>query len=288
MRLSGAAIGPDAVLVWTGARELTRFERSGGRASFTLPVTPLASQIGPDGVRVVDERGTIHLYSHAGQPRNVVALAESPGVVKQAALSADGRWLALLTDEIQMFEHGVWQPWDFDERRAGYRELGVDLSANGRYVLSHYKTTATGSEVALGDESEGFVISERDGTRVYRHMQRELPPLDVALAPDGRWVAICADDVRIYVDEIESMRRVFQLEPLEHVQRFGFSDRLFGVLYDYRLVLRDIAAEREARLELPEQFEHLVLCDHDVVVVHPELGAWWIPLASVAFTAAAG
>jgi len=288
MRLSGAAIGPDTVMVWTGARELTVFGRAGSQWSFTVPAAPLAWQIAADGVRIVDARGTIHRYSDAGTYEGAVALAEAPGTINQAALSADGRWLAILTDEIQLFEAGAWRPWAFVHRRpTGWREVGVDISANGRYVLARFETFSD-LGLELGDNSEGLVISAQDGNVVYRHVMQQLPALEVALSPDGRWVARCEDDERIFVDETTSMRPVLQLEPHGRVTCFGFSDRLFGVLYHHGLAVVDVAADRQAWLDLPEHFEHLVLCERDVVVVHPELGAWWVPLASLAFTAAEG
>lgn len=282
MPLSGAAIEPDAILAFTGERELTRFARDGSRAAFALPFAPLVWQIGPAGVWLVDDRGTVHRYTTAGEAAGATALGEAPGPLRGAALSADGRWLALLADEIQVFERGAWRPWTFAHRRGTWRELGVDLSADGRYILARV-ATANDPRV-LGAAGERLVIGDAEGAVIYRRLAA--PPLVHVLAPDARHLATC-EDGELRIDATGSMHTLHRLA-LPHVRRFGFAGGLLGALTDAQLVLVEVAGGRVARLDLPEEFTDLVLGERDAVVLHPELGAWWIPLASVTFTPAAG
>src|SRR5512139_205038 len=288
MRFSGAALGPDAVLVWTGERELTRFERDGTRSSFTLAVRPLGATLTRDGLLVVDERGTIHRYTVAGQHLGFVPLLEAPGSLRQAAVSADGALLGVLAEEVDLFEHGRPVTWPFAHRRHdGWRELGLDVSGDGHSVLVFFETlTATGEN--LGDNVQGFSVTRRDGAVLYRHVTPVLPPTVVEMSFDARWLAICEHGNQLHVGRALSMETVHRIEPAGQIACFRFRDALLGVLFDYELVLVDLDARREARLALPEQFEDVVLTETDAVAIHPELGAWWIPLASVTFAAAAG
>src|SRR5689334_11688412 len=141
MPLRGAAIGPDAVLVWTGTRELTRFDRDGTRTSFTVPVPPLASKIDANGLRIVDELGTIHRYTHAGAHTGATHLHSVPADIKAAALAATCDRLALLVgEEAAVYQDGAPLGWPIERSLDGYRETGVDLSADGELLLVAYET----------------------------------------------------------------------------------------------------------------------------------------------------
>lgn len=274
MRFPGAAIGPDAVLVWTGDRELTRFSRDGARASFTLPFAPLAGRIGADVV-AVDERGSVHRFSLTGEHRGFVPLLESAGTITQAAVAADGSRLAILAAEVQVFAHGQLVPWSFEHRRhEGWRERGVDISTDGTCLVVHYVTFGG---LNLGDDAEGFSITRADGTVLFRDFAQKLPPLEVAVTHDARLVAICQHENQVRLAETGSMAPRHRIEPVGHVQAMRFDGARLGVLFDYELVIVDGA---ETRLDLPEQFDDFVFCGDDVVCIHPELGAWWIKTAA--------
>ncbi|MDQ3336424.1 MAG: hypothetical protein M4D80_14750 [Myxococcota bacterium] len=274
MRFPGAAIGPDAVLVWTGDRELTRFSRDGARASFTLPFTPLAARIGSDIV-AVDDRGSVHRFTLAGENLGFLPLLESPGAITRAAVSADGSRVAILTDEVQVFAHGQLVPWSFEHRRhPGWRESGVDISADGKCLLVHYVTFGG---MNLGDDAEGFSITRADGVVLFRYFAQKLPPLEISMTHDARLVAICQHENQVRLAETVSMAPLHRIEPVGHVQAMRFDGARLGVLFDYELVIVD---RTETRLVLPEQFDDFVICGSDAVCVHPELGAWWIKTAA--------
>lgn len=282
MRPPGAALGPDAVLVWTDDRELTRFERDGTRSSFVLPFTPLAARIGSELV-AVDSRGSVHRFSLAGEHRGFVPLLESPGTIDAASVSADGSRLAILAGEVQVFEHGQLRPWTFEHRRhEGWRERGVELAANGSALLVRYETFSDKSSPGgenLGDNAEGFSITRDDGLCLYRHFARHLPSLELAMSSDARLVAICEHEKQVRIAETGSMATLHRIDAVGHVHTMRFDGMRLGVLYDYALVYVD---GREIRLALPEHFEDFVLCETTAVCVHPELGAWWIDLTSPA------
>ncbi|HLL25140.1 MAG TPA: hypothetical protein VK427_23555, partial [Kofleriaceae bacterium] len=184
LQTTGAALGPDEVLVWTGACTLARITREGARARVTLPFSPLARAIEHDAIHAVDGYGTIHTFDVSGEARGTTPLLEAPGELAAAAVA--GQRLAVLVDgEVVVFERGLWLPWEFRHRAGeGYREVGVGLSPDGRYLATHYRTVSpTGT--ALGDNSEGIVVSEADGTTVYRHFAPTLPAVEVIVATAG-------------------------------------------------------------------------------------------------------
>ena len=262
-------------MVWTGERELTRFMRDGTRASFELPFAPLAARIA-DHVFAVDERGSTHRFALDGTHEGFVPLLESPGTIHEAALSADGSKLAIFTDEVQLFEHGVWRPWSFEHRRIeGCRELGVDLSGDGTCVLVRYATHTPHGE-NLGDDVEGFSITRSDGVLHFRHLERQLPPIEVVMSHDARRIAICEYEQQVRIAEAITMAPLHRIEPRGYVHAMQFDGPRLGVLFDYELVLVDDAIVRFA---LPEQFEDFVLVGNEAVCIHPELGAWWITVA---------
>lgn len=134
MPLHGAAIGPDAVLVWTGPRALTRF-RGGARMTLSLPFAPRAARITGDGVRVVDVRGTIHRFTLAGERVAEVPLHTRVGKIEQAALAGHrDRVARLVDDQVDVYDDGAPLPW-LPPRPDGYRELAVELSADGERLL---------------------------------------------------------------------------------------------------------------------------------------------------------
>jgi hypothetical protein len=276
MPLRGAAIGPDTVLVWTGERELTRFHRDGSRARIELPFAPLAAQIA-EHVIAVDERGTTHRFALDGTPLGFLPLLESPGTIDHAALSADGSKLAIFAGgEVQLFEHGVMRPRSFEHRRIGWHDLGVDLSGDGTCVLVLFESRfATGEN--LGDDVQGFSIEGSDGAVQFRHIARQLPPLEIAMSRDARRIAICEHGQHVRVAEAVSMAQLHRIEPRGHVQAMQFDGERLGVLFDYELVL---VGDEIVRITLPERFEDFVLVGDEAVCIHPELGAWWIKLAA--------
>ena len=274
MRFPGAALSTDAVLVWTGERELTRFERDGTRASFTLPFAPLAARI-TDVILAVDERGSVHTFSLAGDHRGLVGLPESPGTITDAAISADGRRLAVLAGEVQVFHDGVLVPWAFEHRRhEGWRERGVDISGDGKALVVHY---ATFGGLNLGDAAEGFSITRADGVVLFRYFAQKLPPLEVAVTHHASLVAICQHGNQVRLAQTLSMAPLHLVEPVGQVHAMRFDRDRLGVLFDYALVLVE---RNQTRLALPEQFDDFVICGGDAVCIHPELGAWWIKLAA--------
>jgi hypothetical protein len=278
MRLSGGAISPDAVLIWTGERELTRFERSGARESFMIGARPIAAHVGVGGIVVADEAGRVHRYDVTGQRLGFVPLLESPSVIEAAAVSADGSRLAILAGEVQIFAHGQLRPWSFAHRREkGWRERGVDLSADGRAVLVRY--SLAGNPEVLGEVVDGVSITRDDGVRLFRHFAQKLKPLQLAMSFDARRLAKCEDKQRVSIYETGTMTMLHRIEPAGRVSAMHFDGQRLGVLYDYQLVLYD---ERERRIDLPEQFDDFVFCGDDIVCIHPELGAWWIDITAPA------
>ena len=276
MRFRGEALDRDTVLVWTGDRELTQFSRDGTRASFTLPFTPVAGRIDGATVVAVDERGTVHRFSRTGEPLGFVPLPEAPDRITGAAIHGDGALVAILAGEVQVYAYGRLRPWSFEHRRAdGWRETGVDISGDGRALLVHYATTGSGDNLA--DTVEGFSITRDDGLIMYRHFARHLAPLEIAMSPDARRIAICEDASYVRLAETPSMAPLHRIEPVGRVSCMRFDDARLGVLYDYQLVIVDGG---ETRLELPEQFDDFVFSGDEVVCVHPELGAWWIKTAA--------
>ncbi len=280
MRFPGAAIGPDAVLVWTGDRELTRFERDGARASFTVPFTPLAAHIGPDDMVAVDDRGSIHTFSLTGEHQGFVPLRESPGTIEQAAVSESGEVLAILAGEVQLFMHGLMLPWSFDHRRyeAARETAVIALSKNGGGVLVRFETASSSEN--LGGTMQGIVLGRQDGKAIYRHIARELPPMELALSPNASLIAFCEHGNQVRIDEVEHMAMVHRVEPAGQVQSFRFRENTLGVLFDYTFVVVHDGGIRETRIALPEQFDDFVFSGDEVVCIHPELGAWWIKTAA--------
>jgi hypothetical protein len=276
MRFPGAAIDIDAVLVWTGDRELTRFERGGTRASFTLPFAPLAARIARADIVAVDERGSVHRFSHAGEHRGFVPLLESPGTIRDAAVSLDGGVVAILAGEVQVFHDGQLVPWSFEHRRhEGWRETAVDISGDGKCLVVHY---ATFGGPNLGDDAEGFSITRGDGFVLFRHFAQKLPPLEVAITRSAHLVAICEHENQVRLKQTGSMAPLHLIEPAGQVHAMHFDRERLGVLSDYELVMVE---RNQTRLVLPEQFDDFVFCGYDdVVCLHPELGAWWIKLAA--------
>lgn len=273
MRFPGEAIGPDSVLAWTGDRELTRFERDGARARVELPFAPLDARIYADHVLAVDERGSVHRFSLAGAPESVVPLLEAPPAIRQAALSPNGDRLAILHDEVEVFAQGMLRPWSFEHRRApGWRETGVEFPWE-RHILISYTTTSEHGE-NLGDDVEAFSITRNDGYLAYRHATLKLPALEFAFCAVQPWLAICEHD-RVRIDELGSMMTIHHVAPAGQVQCLRFSGALLGVLFDYELALVHDGT-RETRIELPEQFDDIVLFGDEAVCIHPELGAWWV------------
>ena len=262
MRFPGAEIDVDAVLVWTGDRELTRFERNGARASFTLPFAPLAARIARHDIVAVDERGSVHRFSHAGEHRGLVPLLESPGTITDAAVSLDGSVVAVLAGEVQVFEDGQPVTWSFEHRRhEGWRETSVDISGDGKCLVVHY---ATFGGLNLGDNAEGFSITDRDGFVWFRHF--------------AHLVAICENERDVRLKQTKSMAPLHHIEPAGQVHAMHFDRERLGVLSDYELVMVE---RNQTRFVLPEQFDDFVFYGYDdVVCIHPELGAWWIKLAA--------
>lgn len=293
MRLTGAAIGPDAVLVWTGERELTRFARDGSRSMFAVSASPVASHIGPNGVRFVDAQGAIRHVSLTGELLGQPLSLSVRGRVIAAALASTERAAVVVvppdaTDGLaQVFERTVPLPWSFARRDAGYRETDVELTDDGQWLLVAYDTYAYVADNDLaGENGGGVTVSGMRGVRFAQHDARSRMH-GARLSADGRWLAWCevwADNVYVRMqrsgDESEHT-----INALGHDAQITFGKHHLAVLYEEpsQLAVIELATRRQAQLDLPEQFTELVFCGDDVVLVHPELAAWWIPLASLTF-----
>lgn len=299
MRVTAGAISPDEVLAWTGERELTRFDRAGGRWSFTVPLSPVASQIG-DALWLVDESGTVHRYDLAGRREDAVVPrepVEQPLV--SASLSGDASRLAFVVDdEARVLEHGVAIDWDFERSIAldgGYRELEIELSRDGDRALVEYATSWGWSEsaaVTTGMMGDGFKVVDRKDTLHLDDFDNHLRyrDLDFAFAPDGTWLGCASSAVALYLVRATPDARELRPRHIGPVQSMVFASagRYFGALFHApQLAIVDVDRRAEAHLELPEPgFRDLVFVgDRDVVLIHPELGTWWIPIASLDFAA---
>jgi hypothetical protein len=273
-RLRGAAIATDAVLVWTADRKLVRVERAGTHTLIELPFTPLAAHIGAELV-AVDDRGSVHRFSHAGEPRGVVSLLESPGKIIDAAVSEGGSRLAILTDHVQVFEHGQPRPWSFDHRREdGWSEHGVDISVDGSALLVSFELR--GSGMNLGDTGEGFSITRADGVISFRRFVREIAAFELEMTADAQRVALSEQGKQLAVFATGTMAPIYSFKPVPHVRAIHFDDDRLGVLYDDKFDVLGL----EINFPLPEQFDDFVFCGSSIVCMHPELGAWWIDLTS--------
>lgn len=296
MRVVGGAIGPDEVLVWSGERELTRFHRGGTRSSFTVPVSAVASRVG-DALWIVDARGTIHRYDLAGRRVSAVALRSPPleGIVS-ASLSGDGtRLAAIVGDEMTVYEAGDAIEWHSERSMAmhsEYRERRVELSHDGNWALVEYRTSYGWTEHgSTGSRGDGVAVTGRDTARFDDYDARHSDERVHALSLDGTWLATATNDIfdsqgqPIYTNELTVTHlldgRVLRPDAYGHTRHVGFSPRYFAALFDAHIVLVDLATGFDASLELPERgFRALVVTDEDVVAIHDELGAWWIPVRS--------
>lgn len=265
----------DSVLVWTADRELTRFHRDGTRAHIALPFTPLDVKLA-DKIYAVDPHGAVHGFSRDGAHAHVTPLLAEIPPITQAALSADGSQLAVLAAQVELFERGVRRPWSFTHRRVAYwREHGVGLSGDGRCVLVHFdQHDAHGAN--LGDRLAAFEITRSDGVMHYRHIQRSLHGLAVAMSHDARRIAYHLDDQYVRVAEGIRMTRLHLVEPKGRVHAMRWFGARLAILFDYELVIVDEAVRR---ISLPEHFTDVALVEDEAVCVHPDLGVWWIKVA---------
>jgi hypothetical protein len=289
MPLRGAAIGPDAVVVWTGTRELTRFDRNGTRTSFTIPVPPLASKIDAGGLRVVDDLGTLHRYTLAGAHAGATHLASVPTDIKAAALAATCDRIALVAgEEAAVYEDGEPIAWLIERNLDGYREIGVDLSADGELLLVAYETFSYFDGYgSAGHSGTGFVVLDRAGGRtIEQYDWSSSRDATAVLSPDGKHV-LCdepwAKNSRyVYAVGADGVDwAVTYTSPLQ----LAFHGPHVAVLLDAELVVIELATRRRASLVIPERFTDVVFAEHDVVLVHAELGAWWIPTSTLMFEA---
>lgn len=289
MPLRGAAIGPDAVLVWTGTHELTRFDRAGGRTAFTVPVPPLAAKIDAGGIRVVDDLGTLHRYTLTGEHAGAIPLAVTPVDITAAALAATRDRIALLVaDEAVVFEDGVPLAWTFARQYDGYRETGVDLSADGELVLVAYETVSyfTGYGSA-GSSGTGFFVQDRTGARtIEQYGWTQSRDATARLSPDGHhvlcdepWLSASRYVYAVGADGVDWT--VTYTSPLQ----LAFHGPHVAVLLDTELLVIELATRRRASLSIPERFTDVVMTDDNIVLVHAELGAWWIPTSTLMFEA---
>ena len=298
MRLCGAAIGPDAVLVWTGERELTRFARDGSRESFAVPASPVASHIGPNGVRIADALGTIWYLTPLGQQLGPVPLPLSRGIdgtVIAGALAITDR-LALVIqghgiDNVftEIFDSGAPVRWPFARRDVGYRESNVELTADGAWLLVAYDTFTYIVEDgdSGGENGCGVTVTDSRGSVRFAQHDARSRMHGARISADGRWLAWCevwADNVYVRMQR-SGDENLHTINALGHDAQITFGERHLAVLYEEpsQLAIVELATQRQAQLDLPEQFTELVFCGDDVVLVHPELAAWWIPLASLTF-----
>ncbi len=285
-------------MVWTGERELTAFERDGSRSSFAVPASPVASHISPTGVRIVDDAGTIWYLTPLGQqlgPPPLPLQGALAGKVIAGSLARIDRMALVIarprTDEAftQIFDSGVPVRWAFARQDAGYRESAVELSDDGQWLLVAYDTFSyvTGDGDADGENGSGVVVSDlRGGVRFAQHDVRSRMH-GARLSSDGGWLAWCevwADNVYVRMQRSgETTAR--SVNALGHDAQITFGMHHLAVLYEEpsQLAIIELETQRQAQLDLPEQFTELVFCGDDVVLVHPELAAWWIPLASLTF-----
>jgi hypothetical protein len=289
MPLRGAAIGPDAVLVWTGTRELTRLHRDGTRSSFTIPVPPLAAKIDATGLRIVDDLGTLHRYTLAGAHVGATHLDTVPADIKAAALAASRDRIALLAgDEAAVYEDGAPLAWPIERRLDGYREIGVDLSADGELLLVAYETFSYFDGYgSAGNSGTGFVVLDRAGKQTIAlydwSTNRDATTL---LSPDGNHV-LCdepwATNSRyVYAVGADGVDwTVAYTSPLQ----LAFHGPHVAVLLDTELLVIELPTRRRASLAIPERFTDVVMTADNVILVHAELGAWWIPTSTLMFEA---
>lgn len=264
----------DSVLVVTGERELTRFQRDGARTRIELPFTPLATQISTH-IFAVDARGDTHRLALDGTHEDRVQLLADV-TPRAAALSHDGSRLALLGDEVRYFERGVERRWSFQHRTGDWRETGVGLSGDGTCVLVEY----SGRDVhglTLGDRIDAFTIARSDGATVFRHMEHAIPELAVAMSANAMRIAYHLHDQYVHVVQGVQMTRLHLVEPKGKVRALRWFGARLAILFDYELVIVDDAV---TRIALPEHFEDVVLAGDEAVCIHPELGAWWITVAA--------
>ena len=206
-----------------------------------------------------DERGQLFWLQDA-PPKVLGSLPPAPGGYRCAALSSDGKRVAVstMTDEVLIFE------------MAEHKQVSRAPSIPGVKHMSFSPDGATlavcASRVHLLETNSGESLAEWP-----------IVSTQVVFRPDGQWLAAAGNDSRVW--DTKTLQELPQTGGFRDLDFLGNSGKIWGVGYD-KVLLKDLTNQKIVS-EIPGYFLQMTLSpDEKLATLAPRIGKlqlWKLP-----------